>query len=309
MKNWIKTLLCIAATATLVACGDGDDAPAAAAGGGGGGTVSAAAFTSLSAGLESAAGFAIDGVDAGFYGNFNLLLAPSGLETPAAPPPSYSAPSCTNSATGGAATYEPSESVLTYTNCKIGDATLNGKAKIVRAAGSGTASYTITFDTVPATPLTITGQGSDGKTATFTYTGTQVVTNLQGEPGHYTGAKITLNATVKIGSSSTVKFTNLVVEYGPGGTNIERTTVNGKYGATIKLADFGIPATPGAPETVEVTLDVTTPTPIDYNYVTDKDVAGVMRFSYAGVMVIEIDYGARKVRVTATGSPTQEFPM
>lgn len=302
MKFLMKVLLCGVTAASLVACG-GDDAPAAAAPAAGGG-VSAATLAGLSGGMESAAGLAIDGVGSGFYGNFGLLVAPAGLETPMAT--GYTAPACTNS---GTADYNGSTGVLTYTNCKIDDATLDGKAKIVRSSGSGTASYTITFDTDTANPLKITGQGSDGKTATFTYSGTEVVTNLQPDVAPYTGAKITLNVTVKIGTSSTVKLTNFVVDYSRIGGNIERTTVNGKYAATIKLADFGVPATAGVPETVEVPFDITTPTAVDYNYVTDKDVAGVIRFTYTGVFVIEVDHGAKKVRFTATGGTTQEFAL
>ncbi len=305
MKNWMKTLLCTVAAATLVACGGSDDAAPAAATTSS--NVTLATLAGLSAGMESAAGFAIDGVDAGFYGNLDLMLAPTGLETPAAV--GYTAPVCSNSGAGGTSTFAYETSIVTYTNCKIGDATLDGKAKIVRSTDPGTASYTITFDIDTSNPLKITGEGSDGKTATYTYTGNQVVTNLQGSSPDYTGAKITLNATVKVGTSSTVKLANFVVDYRRIEGNLERTTVNGKYSATIKLADFGVPATPGVPETLEVTFDVTTPTPVDYNYVTDKDVAGIIKFSYAGVFVIEVDYGTHKVRFTPTGGATQEFSM
>lgn len=306
MKNWFKTMLCAVSAATLVACGGGDYVDPNPAAGGGGGGASAAAFAGLTAGMENAAGFAIDGVDAGFYGDFRLFDGTAGLESPAGV--AYSAPSCANSASGGEVMYDNEDSIVTYTNCKIGDATLDGKVEIKDSSGDGTATYTIKFDIDPANPLKITGEGSDGKTATFTYSGTQVVTNLKGEYPTYTGAKITLNASVKIGTSSTVKFTNFVVDYNREG-DVETTTVDGTYGATLKLADFGFPATPGVPETVDVTLDVSTPTPVQYNYVTDVDTAGVIRFSYAGFFVMEIDYAAKKVRFTPTGAPTQEFPL
>ena len=74
MNIWIKALLCGAAAAALVACGGDDDTPAATTPTTTtGGTVSAASLASISAGMESAAGFAIDGVDAGVYGDFTFF--------------------------------------------------------------------------------------------------------------------------------------------------------------------------------------------------------------------------------------------
>lgn len=300
MKFWMKALLCGITAASLAACGGDDDGaaappPAASAGG----TVSASALTGISANLESAAGFAIDGVDAGVYGDFTFFppAAFSGLESPLAATPMVA---CST----GTAVYSGSAKTLTYTNCKVGDNTLNGVVKVVGA----TDVYTVTFDFDASNPLKITGSGSDGKTVTLTYSGNQVVSNLQGSYPDYTGAKIVMNATVKIGTASTVKFTNFAVTYGPGGTNIERTTVDGKYSTSIKLSDFGIPATAGVPDTIDMEFTITTPTPVDFNYVTNQDVAGVIRFAGMG-FTIEIDYGAKKARLTVTGGTTQEFPL
>jgi hypothetical protein len=299
MKTIYKALLSCAAAAILAGCGGGDSAPAAlvvpptttttSSG-------SSASLTGLSDSMESAASLAIDGVSAGYYGNFSTFL-PAGLFAPAgvAEP---SMPTCTT----GTAVYSASPSKIRYTGCKIGDATLNGVAGIV----GNNSAFTVTFNVDAANPLKITAPGADGKTATFTYLGKEVVTNLVGTYPNYTGAKVVLNVEVQIGTSSTVTLTNFTVDFSKSGT-IETTTLDGKYSTLIKLSDFGVPATPGVPDSVSVEFTISTPTAIKYNSATDKQEAGLIRFVSTG-FTMEVDYGASKVRLI-TAASTQEFPI
>jgi hypothetical protein len=300
MKNIYKALLSCAAAAILAGCGGGDSAPAAltttpttttTS------TTSAAALTGLSGSMESAAGLAIDGVNAGYYGNFSTFL-PAGVFAPATVSPDPTMPSCST----GTAVYSSGPSKITYTGCKIGDATLDGVAGIV----GGTGSYTVTFNVDPAHPLKITAPGADNKTATFTYLGKEVVTNLVGTYGNYTAGKVVLNVEVQIGTSSTVTLTNFTVNFSKSGT-VETTTLDGKYSTMIKLSDFGVPATPGVPDSVSVEFTISTPTAVKYNSATDKEEAGLIRFVSTG-FTMEVDFGTKTVRLITAGS-TQEFPM
>jgi chitodextrinase len=290
----MKTWLCAVSAATLVACGGGDDAPATPTTS----TASTEALTSLTEGSAAAGALAVEGLASGYFGNlsrFDILL-PARL-SPAAVE-SNPNPECTAGSTARQG------DTVTYTDCVIDGATLNGVIQVTSDAGS----YTVTFDSEPANPFRISAPGVNAQTITYTYNGNEVITGLS-DAYPYTAGRVVVNATVKINTDSEIKLINYTVEFS---TNVDRTvatvSVNGDYEATIKLSDFGVPLTPGLPETVPVQFTISTPTPIESIIATDEVTAGVYRMSSAG-FVIEVDFGAKKIRMTPTGAPTQEFDL
>ncbi len=302
MKNWMKTLLCTVAAATLVACGGSDDAPATVTATGGGSATTAASLTGMSDQVSAAASFTIDGLLDGYFGPLpGIVSAPTSFETPAAdsalPTPTCSSGSVTS-------TYNS----ITYTNCKLPDATLNGKIGV--AIGEGGQPHTITFNVDTGNPLTAQVTTDSKKTVTFKYAGTQVISRLEGEP--VTGFTAKVNTTVTVDGGSTVfKLADFVVDFSTvteSSVSYEVITLNGKYTASIKLSDFGVPATPGLPETVEIDFTVTTPTAIKSKKSDGSVVQGIYKLASPSFS-IEVDFGAKKVRLSLPGAPAQEFDL
>lgn len=105
--------------------------------------------------------------------------------------------------------------------------------------------------------------------------------------------------------SSTIKFTNYLVDFTYKTTSKETTlNMSGKFGYDLKLADFGVPATPGLPEKVNVEFDVSTPTALKFTETTDS---GVYKLS-SSLYSIEIDYTNDVAKFTA-GGVTQTFAL
>lgn len=307
MKNWFKTMLCAVSAATLVACGGGDYVdPNPAAPAPGGGTASAGAITGIAGQMELAAGLAIDGIGAGFFGDFTTLSIPTGLESPSdmVMPEVYMPPHCANE-DGSALPSEADDATrVTYTNCVIDGSTLNGVVDItVQSEGV----YLVEFDPVAMSPFKITAS-EDGTTITYTYSGNQVVSDLarDGE-GEYTSMNVVLNADVKIGTGSTVTLTDFEIDFTKTETE-ETITLDGDYSATIKLSDFGVPVVAPMPETAVVAFTVTTPTAVVVNLEQDKETAGIIKFA-STLFALETNYATRKITLTVTGAPPQEFPF
>jgi hypothetical protein len=299
MNKWIKTLLCGVATAALVACGGGDDAPAAAAGGGAGGSASTqAALTGMSDQVSAAASFAVEGMLDGYFGALPILSAPTGMVSPAAQP-NLATPSCSSGSVTSTA------STITYSNCKLSDATLNGTVGVVL----GVSAHTVTFSPVGQTDFTVALTTDSGKSVTYKYTGTQVITRLEGTDP-VTGFTVKINSTVfVVGGSTSFKLTNFLVNYDrttEGATSYENIDLAGKYLASVKLADFGV-TVPGF-DTLDIDFDITTPTRIKSKLPDGPAVAGVYKLSSASFS-LEVDFGANKVRLLITGAPAQEFPL
>jgi len=300
MKNWLKSMLCAVSAATLVACGGGGTADTTTTTTTTGGAASSSAITGIAGQMELAAGLTIDGIAAGFFGDFSTLSVPTGLETPMGM--AYSAPSCTNEMDGSAEySSEGAVTRVTYDNCMIDGSTLNGVVDIT-VQGSGT--YLVTFAPVSANPFKVVAS-EDGKTTTFTYKGEQVVSELEGEPGNYTHMNVVLDAEVMIGTGSTITLKEFEIDFTVDG-DTETITVNGDYSATIKLADFGVPVTPPMPETALIAFTVTTPTALVVQGDVEKQ--GIIKFA-SSLFGIETNYATKKITLTFPSAPSQEFPF
>jgi hypothetical protein len=284
-----------------------------AACGGGGGTATTAAAASSNAGVsgistqvETAASFALDGLDAGIYG-LPRGTAPSGptsFEAPAGAI-SHSAAVCT-SGSSNSVQVSADETNLVYTNCVVDGSTLNGTVNI-----AGPTAYTTTgVWTATFAGFSVSGKGVDDKTVKFNYSGNQVIRNVTwsgtGTTAEATAAKVTLNVDINVDNgSSTIKFTNYLVDFTYNTTSKETTlNMSGKFGYDLKLADFGVPATPGLPEKVNVEFDVSTPTALKFTETTDS---GVYKLS-SSLYTLEIDYTNDVAKFTA-GGVTQTFAL
>jgi hypothetical protein len=286
-------------------------------GGGGGAAAPTAAAASGNAGLagvstqvETALSFALDGLDAGVYGlpRPSLMMsmgrvAPAGQSEPPPPFGEHTAAQCTS---GSATTtfVSPTESSLIYTNCVIDSGTLNGTINI-----EGPTEYvengvwTATFS-----DFSVTGKGVDDKNVKFNYSGSQVIKDVvwSNDNSEATAAKITMNVDINVDNgSSTIKFTNYLVNFSYNTASMETSVdMSGKFAFDLKLADFGVPATPGLPATVNVEFDVTTPTTLKFTDTTDS---GVYKLTSA-LYTMEIDYTNDVAKFTA-GGVTQTFPL
>jgi hypothetical protein len=280
-------------------------------GGGGGGATAAAASSNagiagISTQIETATSFALDGLDAGIYG-LPKGTAPAVLSQFEAPADvsSHSAASCTSGSSSNVAVSE-SETHLVYTDCVVDGSTLNGTITI-----SGPTTYTSNgVWTASFAGFSVSGQGVDNKTVTFNYSGTQVIRNVTwsgtSTTAEATGAQVTMNVDINVNNgSSSITFTDYVVDFSYN-TQSQETTLNmsGKFGYDLKLADFGIPATPGLPATVAVEFDVSTPTVLKFTETTDS---GVYRLS-PPFSVFESGYKNDVAKFTA-GGITQSFPL
>lgn len=289
-----------------------------AACGGGGGTATTAAAASSNAGVsgistqvETAASFALDGLDAGIYGlpKGTAPATPGGFESLAASPsPSHSVPECSNSPTGSVSTTSTNvdETRIVYNNCVVDGSTLNGTITV-----AGPTAYTTTgVWTATFAGFSVSGKGVDDKTVKFNYSGNQVIRNVTwsgtGTTAEATAAKVTMNIDISVDNgSSTIKFTNYLVDFTYNTTSKETTlNMSGKFGYDLKLADFGVPATPGLPEKVNVEFDVSTPTALKFTETTDS---GVYKLS-SSLYTLEIDYTNDVAKFTA-GGVTQTFAL
>lgn len=281
-------------------------------GGGGGGTTAAAAssnagISGISTQIETAASFALDGLDAGVYGLPKSVAVITGFEAPAGSQ-AHSVPQCTNSPTGTATATSVNfeQTNLVYSNCVVDGSTLNGTITI-----AGPTKYTETgVWTATFAGFSVSGKGVDDKTVKFNYSGTQVIRNVtwsgNGPTAEATAAKVTMNVDISVDNgSSTIKFTNYLVDF-TYNTSSKETTLNmsGKFGYDLKLADFGVPATPGLPEKVAVEFDVSTPTPLKFTDTTDS---GIYKLS-STLYTLEIDYTNDIAKFTA-GGVTQSFAL
>ena len=196
----------------------------------------------------------------------------------------------------------PTGSELIYTDCVIDGSTLNGRIVIegpTEYVANGV--WTTTF-----AGFSVSGAGADGKTVKFNYSGFQVIKDVvwSEDNSETEAANITMNLDIAIDTgSSTIKFTNYLIDFTYIGmeTSID---MSGKYAFDLKLADFGVPATPGLPATVNVEFDVTTPTTLKFTDTTDS---GVYKLTSA-LYTMEIDYTNDVAKFTA-GGVTQTFPI
>jgi hypothetical protein len=281
-------------------------------GGGGGGAATAAAASSnagvsgISTQIETAASFALDGLDAGIYGLPKGMAPalPGRFEAPAAAPV-HSVPTCSGGSVA-ATSVGADQSRIVYSNCVVDGSTLNGT---ITVAGPTTyvsnGVWTATFS-----GFSISGEGADGKTVKFNYSGNQVIRDVTWSgtttTAEATAAKVTINVDISVDNgSSTINFTNYLVDFSYK-TDTQETTLNmsGKFGYDLKLADFGIPATPGLPEKVKVEFDVSTPTALKFTETTDSGVYKLTSTLYT----LEIDYTNDVAKFTA-GGVTQSFPL
>ena len=283
---------------------------------GGGGTAATAAATSGNAGItgvstqvETALSFSLDGLDAGVYGLPKPPLAmamamASSFESPQAA--SHAVPTCSNSPAGTATTSQVDDdiSALVYSNCVVDGSTLNGTITI-----SGPRQYTSNgVWTATFSGFSVSGEGVDGKTVKFNYSGSQVIKDVvwSADNTEAEAAKIAMNLDIAIDTgSSTIKFTNYLINFSYNSASMETSVdMSGKYAFDLKLADFGVPATPGLPATVNVEFDVTTPTTLKFTETTDS---GVYKLTSA-LYTMEIDYTNDVAKFTA-GGVTQTFPL
>jgi hypothetical protein len=281
--------------------------------GGGGGAAPAAAAASSNAGIagmsnqvETAASFALDGLDAGFYGlpKGAALSAPTQFETPAAVSV-HPAPTC-SSGTVTSTSSAVDVTNLRYTNCVINGSTLNGTITTAGpTAYTANGVWTSTF-----AGFSVSAPGADGKTVKFNYSGNQVFKDMTwsgaGAAAEATAGKATMNVDIVVDNgSSTIKLTNFLINFTYNTTSKETTlNMSGKFGYDLKLADFGVPATPGLPATINIEFDVTTPSTLKFTDTTDS---GVYKLASA-VYTIEIDYTNDVAKFTA-GGVTQTFPL
>lgn len=289
----------------------------AGCGGGGGGAVGAtAAATSGNAGItgvstqvETALSFSLDGLDAGVYGLPKPPLAmvmASSFESPQAA--SHAVPTCSNGSAGTATKSqvlgEDDISNLVYNNCVVDGSTLNGTITI-----SGPREYTSNgVWTATYSGFSVSGEGTDGKVVKFNYAGSQVIKDLvwAEDNSEAVAAKVTMNVDINVDNgSSTIKFTNYLINFSYNATRMETSIdMSGKFAFDLKLADFGVPVTPGLPATVNVEFDVTTPTTLKFTETTDSGVYKLTSLAYT----LEIDYTNDVAKFTA-GGVTQTFPL
>lgn len=287
----------------------------AGCGGGGGAATTAAAATGnagvagISTQVETAASFALDGLDAGIYGlpKGTAPALPSGFESPtASPPPTmHPTPTCTSGSVSSTSTSADLTRIV-YSNCVVDGSTLNGTISI-----AGPTVYTSTgVWTASFSGFSVSGEGADGKTVKFNYAGNQVIRNVtwsgSGPTAEATAAKVTINVDISVDNgSSTIKFTNYLVDFTYNTTSKETSlNMSGKFGYDLKLADFGVPATPGLPEKVNVEFDVSTPTTLKFTETTDSGVYKLTSTLYT----LEIDYTNDVAKFTA-GGVTQTFAL
>lgn len=304
MKQFLSHTWAIMAlsAALLGACGGGGGGatpPAAAAAG------SNAGITGVSGQIETAASFALDGVDAGFYGlpKPAALASAMALEQAQAIAPAHPVPTCSTGSVTSTST-GVDQSNIVYNNCVIDDATLNGTITVagpVTYQSNGV--WTATF-----AGFSVQAPGVDGKTVKFNYSGTEGFSNMtwsgSGASATATGGKVALHVEINVDNgSSQISFNNFVVDFTDNGTTTT-ISMSGQFGYDLKLADFGVPATPGLPPTIAVVFDVTTPTQLSFTATTDS---GVYRMS-STLYTIEIDYTNDVGKFTA-GGVTQSFPL
>ena len=217
---------------------------------GGGGTAATAAATSSNAGIagvstqvETAASFALDGLDAGIYGlpKGTAPAAPTQFEMPAGAI-SHAAATCT-SGTSNSVQINPDQTDLVYSNCVVDGSTLDGTITI-----SGPTAYTANgVWTATFAGFSVSGKGVDDKTVKFNYSGNQVIRNVTwsgtGTTAEATAAQVTMNVDINVDNgSSTIKFTNYLVDFTYNTTSTETTlNMSGKFAYDLKLADFGVP--------------------------------------------------------------------
>jgi hypothetical protein len=195
---------------------------------------------------------------------------------------------------------------LRYTNCVINGATLNGT---ITTAGPtvyvSNGLWTSTFS-----GFSVSAPGADGKNIKFNYAGNQVISNVTWSgntaAAEATAAKVNMNVDISVDNgSSTIKFTNLLIDFGYNTTSKETSlNISGKYAFDLKLADFGVPATPGLPPTINIEFDVTTPSTLKF---TDTSDSGVYKLA-SSLYTIEIDYTNDVAKFTA-GGVTQSYPL
>ena len=195
-------------------------------------------------------------------------------------------------------------SALVYSNCVVDGSTLNGTITI-----SGPRQYTSNgVWTATFSGFSVSGEGVDGKTVKFNYSGSQVIKDVvwSADNTEAEAAKIAMNLDIAIDTgSSTIKFTNYLINFSYNSASMETSVdMSGKYAFDLKLADFGVPATPGLPATVNVEFDVTTPTTLKFTDTTDS---GVYKLTSA-LYTMEIDYTNDVAKFTA-GGVTQTFPI
>jgi len=246
------------------------------------------------------ADIAIDGINDGSFGIPKPTAAAAALASErlnAQAVGNLPAPACNS----GTATSTADS--ITYVNCVLAtdvDTKLNGK---ITTTGSGAGPWLVTYDT--ANPLTATTAGADGKPVNIVYSGTVNVSNLTwngtGASATASTFKATMNVGVAIGSSSKFTLGNYVIDYSSTPPN-SKVDLNGTYSLDLKLSDLGIPATPGAPESIMI--DFTTSTPSTLESTNDVINKGVLKIVSTG-FTMELDYTNKKSRFTPDGGPTQ----
>jgi hypothetical protein len=285
--------------AILTGCGGGGGAAATAAATGNAG------ITGVSTQVETAASFALDGLDAGFYGLPKGTFSPTQFEQPtAASPSAHTPPACS---TGSVVTSTVAVGTnLVYNNCVINGSTLNGTITVAGPTNFVPgATWTTTF-----AGFNISGKGVDDKTVKFNYSGTQVFNSVTWSGNNASAEALTavvkMNVSINVDNgSSNITFTNYLIDFAYNTSSKETTLkLSGKFGYDLKLADFGVPATPGLPEKIAVEFDVSTPTPLKFTDTTDS---GVYKLTSA-LYTIEIDYTNDVAKFTA-GGVTQTFPL
>ncbi len=291
------------ATGLLTGCGGGGSSAASSAPLA---TSSNAGITSASAQVETAASFVLDGLDAGFYGlpKGSGLTGASQFESPAAVN-THPAPAC-SSGTVTTANAGTDVTNLRYTNCVINGSTLNGT---ITTAGPTTYAangiWTSTF-----AGFSISAKGVDDKTVRFNYSGNQVISNVtwsgSSATAEATAAKVRMNVDIAIDNgSSTIKFTNFLIDFSYNTTSKETSlNLSGKYSFDLNLADFGVPATPGVPPTINIEFEVSTPTTLRFTDTTDSGVYKLTSAAYT----LEIDYTNDVAKFTV-GGVTQTYPL
>jgi hypothetical protein len=298
-RTWAA--LALSAVVLLSACGGGGSSapPATAAV-----ASSNAGIAAVSGQIETAASFALDGVDAGFYGLPKpAMAAPAAFEMPSAALPAHPVPTC---ATGTVTSVSTGidQSNIVYNNCVIDGAKLNGTITVAGPVTYQTNGvWTATF-----AGFSVQAPGVDGKTVKFNYSGTEGFSNMtwsgSGASATATGGKVKLNVQINVDNgSSQISLSNFTVDFTDNGTTTT-LSMSGQFGYDLKLADFGVPATPGLPPTIAVVFDVTTPSTLSFTATTDS---GVYRMS-SPLYTIEIDYTNDVGKFTA-GGVTQTFPL
>lgn len=228
----------------------------------------------------------------------------SSFESPQADP--HIVPTCSNGPAGTATTSQVDGDIsnLVYNNCVVDGSTLNGTItisgpRVYASNGVWTATYS---------GFSVSGEGADGKVVKFNYVGSQVIKDLVWamDNSEAIAAKVTMNVDINVDNgSSTINFTDYLIDFSYNAANMETSIdMSGKYAFDLKLADFGVPATPGLPATINVEFDVTTPTTLKFTETTDSGVYKLTSLAYT----LEIDYTNDVAKFTA-GGVTQTFPI